>query len=392
MNAQTETTQFAPAKRASLGEIQRQAALFHGLNLLEDFVNSVPALLFIINNERQIVYANELVYETLSIKKKSELLGQRIGEAIGCIHATETSMGCGTTEYCRECGAVKSILISQKGTANEQECRIIRGQGLGALDFKIDCTPLKIQSESFTVFIATDIADRKRKEALQRVFFHDLLNIITGLQGYMELCPEANETERQEFITASHQLVMMLVNEITGQRELMNAEEGGVVTHPVPIQSINFLEDVKKLYEGYATVREMKLVISDNSDNVVVTTDKALLQRIVGNMIKNALEASARNDSITLGCISHNQEVEFWIHNKSFMPRDVQLQIFQRSYSTKGVGRGLGTYSMRLFGEKFLGGKLSFISSMNDGTTFRITLPSAPQKSSTTNNRDESHR
>ncbi len=57
------------------------------------------------------------------------------------------------------------------------------------------------------------------------------------------------------------------------------------------------------------------------------------------------------------------------------MPREVQLQIFQRSFSTKGLGRGLGTYSVRLLTERYLKGSVSFTSSAEFGTTFRVRCP-----------------
>jgi len=49
--------------------------------------------------------------------------------------------------------------------------------------------------------------------------------------------------------------------------------------------------------------------------------------------------------------------------------------LFQRSFSSKGSGRGLGTYSMKLFGEKYLDGEVSFESDRIKGTTFTISLP-----------------
>mgnify|MGYP006293419399 CR=1 len=39
------------------------------------------------------------------------------------------------------------------------------------------------------------------------------------------------------------------------------------------------------------------------------------------------------------------------------------MLLFKRSFSTKGVGRGIGTYSMKLFGEKYLKGKVDFKNS-----------------------------
>jgi len=54
----------------------------------------------------------------------------------------------------------------------------------------------------------------------------------------------------------------------------------------------------------------------------------------------------------------------------------VALRVFQRSFSTKaGQGRGLGTFSMKLFGENYLGGRVSFTSLQEAGTTFSLERP-----------------
>ncbi|MBD3287645.1 sensor histidine kinase, partial [candidate division KSB1 bacterium] len=66
----------------------------------------------------------------------------------------------------------------------------------------------------------------------------------------------------------------------------------------------------------------------------------------------------------------------FCVWNKSAIPDDVTHRIFQRHFSTKNEpGRGLGTFSMKFFGEKCLNGKVDFTTSENEGTTFRIRLP-----------------
>ena len=59
------------------------------------------------------------------------------------------------------------------------------------------------------------------------------------------------------------------------------------------------------------------------------------------------------------------------------MTREVQLGVFQRSLSTKGSGRGLGTYSMKLLTERYLKGHVSFTSTASGGTTFTIRIPAA---------------
>ena len=68
----------------------------------------------------------------------------------------------------------------------------------------------------------------------------------------------------------------------------------------------------------------------------------------------------------------------FSVHNETVMSEAVQAQVFQRSFSTKGAsGRGVGTYSVRMLTERYLGGEVAFSSSADEGTRFVVRLLSA---------------
>jgi signal transduction histidine kinase len=104
-------------------------------------------------------------------------------------------------------------------------------------------------------------------------------------------------------------------------------------------------------------------------------TDGALLKRILLNMAKNAAEATPEHGSITINYGHKPGIAVFSVHNNGMIPNHIRLQIFQRSFSTKGDGRGMGTYSMKLFGENYLRGRVYFISDEKAGTVFTIELP-----------------
>ena len=91
-------------------------------------------------------------------------------------------------------------------------------------------------------------------------------------------------------------------------------------------------------------------------------------------MIKNALEACAQGQIVTVASHAAGDSVNFSVHNPTYITRDVQLQLFKRSFSTKGAGRGLGTYSMKLLTERYLKGKIAFTSFEQEGTTFTLKL------------------
>ena len=76
-----------------------------------------------------------------------------------------------------------------------------------------------------------------------------------------------------------------------------------------------------------------------------------------------------------MGCFEKEGRVHFWVHNPGYMPANVQAQLFRRSFSTKGVGRGLGAYSMKVLTEQYLQGRISFVSTEENGTTFTAEYP-----------------
>ena len=91
-------------------------------------------------------------------------------------------------------------------------------------------------------------------------------------------------------------------------------------------------------------------------------------------MVKNALEATAPGGSITLMAKRSGDKFRISVHNQAFMTPEVEMKVFMRSFSTKGVQRGLGTYSMKILGEQYLGGKVNFTTDVSEGTTFFIDM------------------
>lgn len=87
------------------------------------------------------------------------------------------------------------------------------------------------------------------------------------------------------------------------------------------------------------------------------------------------MEACNDGGKVKLSISESDSRIIFKVHNQTFIPKNIELQIFQRSFSTKGIGRGIGTYSVKLLTTKYLGGKVSFETDEELGTTFTITIP-----------------
>ena len=93
-------------------------------------------------------------------------------------------------------------------------------------------------------------------------------------------------------------------------------------------------------------------------------------------MTINALEATEENGIVKIWSEQEGNLLSFYVWNAQEIPQEITNRIFQRNFSTKEqAGRGIGTFSMKLFGEEILGGQVSFSSSKKDGTTFKFTYP-----------------
>ncbi len=369
-------TEFAPAERADAESVQRDAESLQSAVLAEHVARVIPSIVVILNKERQVVYKNQRLMDLLGEPSDQEVLGKRPGELLDCIHAHERETGCGTTEFCRECGAVKAILKSQQDKVEvEDECRITSTTG-DAYDFRVWASPFTFEGMDYTIFGLTDIRDEKRRDALERTFFHDVNNLLNIILGYSSLVIEIKDMETvSEHINTIQMAGRQLVEEIASHRRLLQAENGELSVTISNIESLSLLGQVLELFSADEKWRDRNIVVGKNSDGVEIATDQVLLRRVLENMVKNALEATSPGEEVCLACARSNSSIVFSVHNPGYMPRSVQLQMFQRSFSTKGKGRGIGTYSMKLFGEQYLKGKVWFSTSEDKGTTFFISVP-----------------
>ncbi|QTA81606.1 Histidine kinase superfamily protein [Desulfonema limicola] len=361
-------------ERKQLKEVFEQAQYFTNIQFFKNLIDSLYDIVMILNKNRQIVFANKTLFEKFELEEKN-VYGSRPGETLGCIHAFKEHGGCGTSNYCRSCGAAKAIYSSLANKSDIQECRISRKGTLSSLDIKVKTVPAFVHNEQFIIFIITDISHEKRRKAFERIFFHDIMNLAGGIRGLSQLLNLGHEDKRKEYEEHLIRNSDLLINEINAHKLLTQAENRELEVQTILINSGKIIDDAADIYKYHNAAYQKHIHKDENALHIDFYSDPVLLQRVLSNMIKNALEASKPGETITIGCDLMDQNIQFWVHNPGVMPEDVQLQIFQRSFSTKGKGRGLGTYSMMLLTEWYLKGNLSFISSEKKGTIFRASYP-----------------
>ena len=369
------TTEFAPPERSTKKAILRQKKLIESLPQFTRFANLIPDPVIVLNGCRQIVFANTQAVKVIDNNGFKEPYGLRPGEALCCEHAIAGRCGCGTTAFCRYCGAVGAILSSLRGIEEVRECRITKDKTGEAFLLQVYAYPFTIDAEAFSIFILKDITQVRRVQMLEHIFFHDIKNLLTALYGWVDLLADVAEGRSSEVSRVLSQLSAEIIEEVNAQQQLLAAESDRLAVNLNSIDSTALLREVREHYQKHTIAAERHIIVDPHAERLEFKSDASLMKRVLGNMVSNALEAIEKGGTVTLGCDQVDDKVRLWVHNDGFIPPDLQSQIFKWSFSTKGKNRGLGTYSMRLLSERYLGGTVSFRSSPAEGTKFMALYP-----------------
>jgi hypothetical protein len=369
-------TPLPHSRRADAATLQREVQLASHSPIVTAVLEVSDTILLVLNPERQIVAFNGRVPR----REGAELRGLRPGEAFGCVNACGPG-GCGGSVACETCGALGAIVGCQvRRAAVEAECTI-RSEGPAGTqyEFHARAAPVTIEGTDFTVLSLRDISGEKRRQILEQLFFHDVLNTVAGLRSWAELLERASIDPRR----AAERIDLLsrqLEREIRDQRALLDAENGTLVPQWAPLDTGEVQRDLAATFAGHPLARERRLELDLEGPGLAFTSDRALVVRTLVNAVVNALEATPAGETVRCWAESGaDGGVRFHVRNAGVMPAEVRVRVFQRSFSTKAArGRGLGTYSMKLFGERCLGGTVSFVSDAERGTVFTLALPDAP--------------
>ncbi|UFS68941.1 sensor histidine kinase [Geomonas sp. RF6] len=375
-NGERLESYFAPAERKGKSELERDIAIITASPVIGAIMTVASGLLAVLNEQRQVVALNNAFLQQIGIEDAAESLGLRLGEALKCRHACEMEGGCGTSEYCSTCGAViATVAALDTGLPQERTCALaLEKEGWqGAIYFSVRTYPLELERQKYLLLFMQDITMQQHRACLDRTFFHDINNMLCGLIGKSRV--SATQVVAKERMEDIQHLVKRIAQEIAIHNSLQKSLDASYRPIYAQVTANSLLNEIERLFDGHDLAARKKLVVEYASPELLFTTDFHLTSRVIINMVTNALEATADGGEVVLSCREEEGAVTFRVRNPGEIPADVARRIFQLNFSTKAtIGRGFGTYSMKLFGEQILGGKVSF-DSTSRGTTFSLALP-----------------
>lgn len=369
-------TYYATPERTGSKELEREFDIVSRSPVMTGLLHTVNGLLAVVDENRQILALNDTFLELLGLDDPKKALGLRPGEALECVHAKEPPAGCGTTPHCATCGAVIAMVTSLHDEKPvEKICALTARKGGNDIDMalQIRSHPMMIEGKRFLLLFAQDITLQHQRAALERTFYHDVNNMLGLLVGASELLSQEASSSLAETI---HRTSMRIRQEIAIQSSL--AQNDSKLYTPMwhSYSAGQIIEELRPVADHHPAAEGKRIDFSSENPDTGIRTDISLVIRVLLNMIINALEASGKNDTVNITARCSERHMVFDVRNNAVISDDVGLRIFQRNFSTKDQqGRGLGTYSMKFFGEKILGGEVSFVSSGDRGTVFTLALP-----------------
>lgn len=158
--------------------------------------------------------------------------------------------------------------------------------------------------------------------------------------------------------------------------ELMEISRLDAGSEPVQQRQV----DVRSLMTALIAARGWEVQVAKDATSLWLTTDARRVERILANLIGNAVEHSGREVAVRTGTEGRHGYVEVADAGPGIQPEHLP-HIFERFYKADsaraGAGSGLGL-AIAQENARLLGGDITVSSEVERGSVFRLTLPLRP--------------
>jgi signal transduction histidine kinase len=209
---------------------------------------------------------------------------------------------------------------------------------------------------------------------------HDLRSPITRMRGLAEMALTGENTDEDYPVVAGTIIEECdrLLAMINTMLDISEAEAGVMKLDIEPIDVVSMIHDAVDLFHPVAENRHIDIEVRA-PDSAYVNTDKRRLQRVLGNLLDNALKYSYPSGHILVEVRADDNYIviEFRDSGIGISQEDLPY-IFDRFYrgekSRTEPGNGLGLSFAKTFVTS-LGGSITVTTSPNEGSVFTVLLP-----------------
>ncbi|MDD2943977.1 MAG: ATP-binding protein [bacterium] len=229
----------------------------------------------------------------------------------------------------------------------------------------------------------TDVKDRERyQRELLSTTTHDLkgplgaiLTAVEVLRDYQVL-PQEMVSNLLNRIGSCARTSVSLIDEFLSARRI---QDGVLSIRPQHYPVADMLRDIVMDYSTVAMSRGIELTDERNNEEVDIYVDRLGFQRVIGNLVNNALKFSGAGSRVSVSAQRLSNGVMISVADTgSGIEPEKQHSLFER-YGRLDKhhavdGTGLGLYVVKSIVDAHRG-RIDLTSSIGGGTTFRIFFP-----------------
>ncbi|MCC7487787.1 MAG: PEP-CTERM system histidine kinase PrsK [Burkholderiales bacterium] len=197
---------------------------------------------------------------------------------------------------------------------------------------------------------------------------HDLKNLVAQLSLLLSNAERhRHEPAFQEDMigTVAHSVEKM-------SRLLFQLRGGYTLEPPVPVTLDEMVEQAVSMRSASKPAPALEL----RDRGMCVVAHRVRLERVVGHLIQNAVDATPPEGSVSVRVLRQNGSalIEIADTGCGMSERFMRERLFKPFESTKAAGMGIGTYEAQQYVRE-LGGRIEVESREAQGTVFRVRLP-----------------
>ncbi|WP_426054029.1 XrtA/PEP-CTERM system histidine kinase PrsK [Janthinobacterium sp. PSPC2-1] len=197
---------------------------------------------------------------------------------------------------------------------------------------------------------------------------HDLKNLVFQLSLLLSNAEKhrANPAFQEDMLgTLDHSVQKM-------KTLLQKLARGEAPEAPAPLQLDGLLRQAVAAKASLAPAPRLEIVDGE----LTVLANRARLERVLGHLIQNAIEATASDGTVDvrLRRVQHTAVVELDDTGQGMSEQFIRERLFKPFDTTKTAGMGIGVFESREYLRE-VGGSLEVRSEPQVGTTFRVILP-----------------
>jgi signal transduction histidine kinase len=245
---------------------------------------------------------------------------------------------------------------------------------------------LKLSKDELVNMVINLSESKKAQEDFILNISHDLrspLNIILSiLQCYKDECLDVNKVkqnkEHMDIIKRNAYKILKLINNLIDTTKL---EKQHYNLKKENLDIINLIEWNISAIDKYAKQKDISLVFDTNVEECVMAIDPEAIDRIIMNLISNAIKFSPQGKSIYINAWKSIHQLTISIKDEGIgISKEEQKTIFNRfvqssrNKNNENFGSGIGLDLVRYL-TKAHNGTIELKSEENKGSEFIVKLP-----------------